>query len=227
MGAISSQRPSPVQRSWSIQTFMVVVPQGGSMGALTLPQRRINPATTGGMLRCRVAARHRSSDRGGGHRQRAGRAGRAAGARPHPRGGGPRAAAPAPGRAQARAHAGGAAARDQGPAQPGGVAEREAHLHPAGGARPHRRAARGGRQAHPAAVGLRHPARPQRRRHRRRVHRRPQGAGGGAPRARATSRSTAARRSSSTSRSTWCWPAAPSSPARSSPSRSASTTPAP
>ena len=32
-------------------------------------------------------------------------------------------------------------------------------------------------------------------------------------------------RSCSTSRSTWCWRAAPSSPARSSPSRSASTTP--
>ena len=34
--------------------------------------------------------------------------------------------------------------------------EREAHLHPARGARAHRRAARRGRQAHPAAVGLRH-----------------------------------------------------------------------
>ena len=90
----------------------------------------------------------------------------------------------AAGRAQAGAHARGAAARDQGPAGPGGVAEREADLHPARGARAHRGAPRGGRQAHPAAVRLRHVARPQRRRHRRRVLRRPQDAGGAAPRAR-------------------------------------------
>ena len=57
---------------------------------------------------------------------------------------------------EAGAHARGAPARDQGPARPGRLAEREADLHAARGARAHRRAARGGRQAHPAAVGLRH-----------------------------------------------------------------------
>ena len=134
------------------------------------------------------------------------------------------AAPPAPGRAQAGAHAGGAAARDQGPAGPGGVAEREAHLHPARGARAHRRAARRGRQAHPAAVGLRHVARPQRRRHGRRVLRRPQDARRAAPRARGRRARSAAPRSCSTSRSTSCWPAAASSPARSSRSRRCSRT---
>ena len=64
---------------------------------------------------------------------------------------------------------GGATPRGQGPAGPGGVAEREALLHPAGGARAHRRAPRGGRQADPAAVGLRRGGRQERRRH----HRRP------------------------------------------------------
>ena len=43
---------------------------------------------------------------------------------------------------------------------------------------------RGGREAHPAAVGLRHAPRPQRRRHRRRVLRRPQDARRPPPRAR-------------------------------------------
>ena len=127
------------------------------------------------------------------------------------RGRGRLAAAPAAGRAQAGAHARGAAARDQGPARPGGLAEREAHLHPARGARAHRRAPRGGRQAHPAAVGLRHAA----------SARNDDGTvdvfSGGrkmrvsrAPRPRPATSSSAAPRSCSTSRSTSCWPAAPS-----------------
>ena len=132
--------------------------------------------------------------------------------------------APAAGRAQAGAHARGAAARDQGPARPGGLPEREAHLHPARGARAHRRAPRRGRQAHPAAVGLRHAPRRQRRRHRRRVLRRPQDAGRAAPRARPARTWRAAPRSCSTSRSTSCSPARASSPARSSRSRRCSTT---
>ena len=69
--------------------------------------------------------------------------------------------------------------------------EREAHLHAARGARAHRRAARRGREAHPAAVGLRHVPRRQRRRHRRRLLRRPQDARRAAPRAR---RSTSSQR---------------------------------
>ena len=111
----------------------------------------------------------------------------------------------------------------KGQLSPGRVPEREAHLHAAGGARPHRGPPRGGRQAHPAAVRVRHAARPQRRRHRRRVHRRPQGARGRAPRARRRAARSGAPRSSSTSRSTSCCRAAPTSPARSSRSRSAST----
>ena len=154
---------------------------------------------------------------GGGPRQRVrvrttahrlrGRAGRAAGAGQGPRGGGPLAAPAAPGRAQARAHARGAAARDQGPAGPGRLPEREAHLHPARGARAHRRAARGGRQAHPAAVGLRHVPRPA-------TTTAPSTCSPAAarcgsrctPSSRPTS-SSAGARSCSTSRSTSCWPA--------------------
>ena len=55
-------------------------------------------------------------------------------------------------------------------------------LHPAGGARAHRHPARGGRQAHPAAVGLRRGGRQERRRHRRRPVQRAQDAGLRAPR---------------------------------------------
>ena len=89
------------------------------------------------------------------------------------------------------------------------VPEREAHLHPAGGARAHRRPARGGRQAHPAAVGLRHAAGPA-------TTTAPSTCSPAAARCgcRCTPRSTptssaGARRSCSTSRSTSCWPAAP------------------
>ena len=96
------------------------------------------------------------------------------------RGRGP--AAPPPGRTQARAHARGATARDQGPTRPGRLPEREALGDPARSARAHRRAARGGREAHDAAVGVRHVPRHERRRHRRHLHRRPQDARRAAPR---------------------------------------------
>ena len=76
----------------------------------------------------------------------------------------------------------GAAPRDQGPARPGHLPEREAHLHaPAGQGAP-RRAARGGGEAHPATRGLRHVPRHQRGRHRRRLRRRAQDARRAAPR---------------------------------------------
>ena len=118
-----------------------------------------------------------------------------------------------PAQAGRRAEAGprprGAAARDQGPAGPGGLAEREAELHAARGARAHRRPARRGRQAHPAAVGLRRGGRQERRRHRRRALQRPQDAGRPAPRHRASTSSTAAPRSCSTRASTSSWPARP------------------
>ena len=65
-----------------------------------------------------------------------------------PRGRGRRPPAPAPGRAQAGPHPRGAPARDQGPARPGRLPEREALRHAARGARAHRRAARRGREAH-------------------------------------------------------------------------------
>ena len=83
---------------------------------------------------------------------------------------------------EARARPRGAAARDEGPARPGGRPEREAELHAARGARAHRHPARRGRQAHPAAVGLRRRRRQERRRHRRRPHQRAQDAGRAAPR---------------------------------------------
>src|SRR5205085_322699 len=73
-----------------------------------------------------------------------------------PRGGSRPAQAQAAGRTQARPHARGAPARDQGPVGPSGVAEREAVLHPPRGARADRRPARRGREAHPATVRLRH-----------------------------------------------------------------------
>src|SRR5581483_12016327 len=47
-----------------------------------------------------------------------------------------------------------APSRDQGPAGSSGVAEREALLHAAGGARADRRPSRGGREAHPGTVGV-------------------------------------------------------------------------
>ena len=73
-------------------------------------------------------------------------------------------------------------------------------------ARPHQRPARGGRQAHRSALGLRHAARPERRRHRRRL------LGGRKMRVAVHLRSTrttwsGAARSCSTSRSTSSWPA--------------------
>ena len=124
------------------------------------------------------------------------------------RGRGRRPPPPAPGRPQAGPHPRGADPRDQGPARPGRLPERTALRHPARGARAHRRAPRRGREAHDAAVGLRHLPRRQRRRHRRRLHRRAQDARRRCtPRSTSTS-STAARRSCSTSRSTSCSPAA-------------------
>ena len=134
------------------------------------------------------------TDRGGGHRRRTTRPtppvrsgcrrGRAARRDPRPGGRGAGAAAAAAGCPQAGAHARGTAARDQGPARPGRGPEREAHVHPARGARAHRRATRRGRQAHAAPVRIRDPPVAQRRRHRRRVLRWPQDAGRRPPRPR-------------------------------------------
>jgi metallo-beta-lactamase family protein len=117
-------------------------------------------------------------------------------------------------RAQAGAHPRGAPARDQGPAGPGRQPEREADLHPARGARAHRRPARGGRQAHPAAVGLRHV-----------LGRNDDGTvdvftGGRkmrcrAPRARPTTSSSGGRGRAQRVASTSCSPAARAAPARS------------
>ena len=104
-------------------------------------------------------------------------------------------------------------------------AERAARRHAARGARAHRRAQGGGREAHPAAVRLRHLPRHQRRRHRRHLHR---AAARCASRCTPRSRSTtcgAARRSCSTRRSTSSLARElRASPARSSCSRSCSRT---
>ena len=82
--------------------------------------------------------------------------------------------------------------RDPWAAPAGRVAEREAHLHPAAGQRAARPAARRGREAHPAARGLRDVPRHQPRRLRRRVRLGPQDARGPAPEPRP--RPAAARR---------------------------------
>ena len=57
---------------------------------------------------------------------------------------------------EARAHPRGAGPRDEGPARPGRLPERASLGHAPRGARAHRRAARRGREAHDAAVGIRH-----------------------------------------------------------------------
>ena len=112
-------------------------------------------------------------------------------------------------RTEARARARGAAARDQGPAGPSRRPEREAELHAARGPRAHRHPPRRGRQAHPAAVGVRRDRRQERRRHGRRPHERPQDEGRAAPRHRPRRSSSAAARSSSTRASTSSSPATP------------------
>ena len=113
----------------------------------------------------------------------------------------------------------GAAARDEGPTRPSGRPEREAVLHAARGTRAHRHAARRGRQAVAAAIGVRHRRRQERRRHGRHPHERPQDARRAPSRHRSRDCSTGAPRSCSTRASTSCWPATRRSPARSSRSR--------
>ncbi len=132
-----------------------------------------------------------------------------------PRGRGRRPPTPPAGRAEAGPHARRAPARDEGPAGPGRLPEREALRDVARGARAHRRAARRGREAHDAAVGLRDVPRHQRRRHRRHLHRGPQDARRAPPRARR--RRAAARPGGRAQRvaERRARPLAPTSPARS------------
>jgi len=92
-----------------------------------------------------------------------------------------------------RAHVGGAAAGDEGPALPGDRPEREAELHTAGGSRAHRFAPGRGRQAHTAAERVWGRRRQERRRHGRRARQRSQDEGAAAPRGRSRAARTRCR----------------------------------
>ena len=114
----------------------------------------------------------------------------------------------------ARPAAGGAARRDPGPARPADREQRTARGHAQGGAGPDRHAQGGGRPPGAAAERVRRLPDRARGRHGRRLHRRPQAAGGGLARGRGRRRCAGARRSCSTTRSTSSTRSASSGPAR-------------